>query len=98
MFERFAKQHQLLPPGFALIILLMTVVTSVGVLRMTENNKPMEEVVTQNNAKVSLAANMYIAARERSVLLLQMLAHEDPFERDELFLKFNEMATRFIFA
>jgi hypothetical protein len=89
MFKRFTKQNQLLHMGFALIILLMVVVTSVGVLRMIENNKLMEEVVTQNNVKVILARNMYITARERSVLLLQMLAHEDPFERDELYLTFN---------
>ena len=98
MFKRFTKQNQLLHMGFALIILLMVVVTSVGMLRMIENNKLMEEVVTQNNVKVILARNMYITARERSVLLLQMLAHEDPFERDELYLTFNEMATRFIVA
>jgi class 3 adenylate cyclase/preprotein translocase subunit SecG len=98
MFKRFIKQDRLLHMGFALIIILMVVVTSVGVLRMIENNKLMEEVVTQNNVKVILARNMYIAARERSVLLLQMLAHEDPFERDELYLTFNKMATRFIVA
>lgn len=98
MPERFIKQNQLLPLGFALIILLMAVVTSVGVLRVIQNNRLMEEVVTQNNVKVVLATKMYIAARERSVLLLQMIAHKDPFERDELFLKFNEMATRFVVA
>ena len=98
MFERFVKQNHILPLGFALIILLMVVVASVGVLRMIGNNNLMEEVVTQNNVKVILARNMYIAARERSVLLLQMLAHEDPFERDELYLKFNKMATRFVVA
>lgn len=98
MPEIFIKQNQLLPLGFALIILLMAIVTSVGVLRVIQNNRLMEEVVTQNNVKVSLATKMYIAARERSVLLLQMIAHKDPFERDELFLKFNEMATRFVVA
>lgn len=98
MPEKLTKQNQLLPMGFALIILLMVVATSVGVVRVIQNNRLMEEVVTQNNVKVSLATKMYIAARERSVILLQMMAHKDPFERDELFLKFNKMATRFIVA
>jgi class 3 adenylate cyclase/multisubunit Na+/H+ antiporter MnhF subunit len=98
MDENFTKQNQLLPLGFALIILLMVAATSFGVVRVIQNNRLMEEVVTQNNIKVSLATKMYIAARERSVLLLQMMAHKDPFERDGLFLKFNEMATRFILA
>ena len=98
MHEMHVKQNQLLPLGFAVIILLMLVMTSVSVIRMIENNKLMEEVVTQNNVKVRLATDMYLAARERSVLLLQMLAHEDPFERDELYLIFNEKATQFIEA
>lgn len=98
MDEMHIKQNKLLPLGFAMIILLMLVATSVSVLRMMESNKQMEEVVTQNNVKVSLATDMYLAARERSVLLLQMLAHEDPFERDELYLKFNEKAVKFIEA
>ena len=95
MFERLQIQRHLLTIGFALIILLMLVVISVGVNRMIDNNKLMHEVVTQNNVKLDLARNMYIAARERSVLLLTMLALDDPFERDELFLVMNEMATSF---
>jgi hypothetical protein len=98
MPDIISKQNQLLPFGFALIILLMVVATSLGVAQVIQNNRLMEKVVTQNNVKVSLATKMYIAARERSVLLLQMMAHKDPFERDKLFLKFNEMATRFIVA
>lgn len=95
MFEKLQIQRHLLTIGFALIILLMLVVISVGVNRMIDNNKLMDEVVTQNNVKLDLVRKMYIAARERSVLLLTMLILDDPFERDEIFLKFNEMATRF---
>ncbi len=98
MLNKYLKQGRLLPLGFALIILLMMVVTSVGVIRMKENNALMTEVVTQNNVKINLVRNMYIAARERSILLLKMLALEDAFERDELFLAFNELATRFALA
>ena len=98
MLNKYLKQGHLLPLGFALIILLMIVVISVGVIRMKENNALMTEVVTQNNAKINLVRNMYIAARERSILLLKMLALEDPFERDEIFLEFNELATQFALA
>lgn len=98
MLNKYVKQSRLLPLGFALIILQMIIVTSVGVIRMQANNALMAEVVTQNNAKINLVRNMYIAARERSVLLLKMLAVDDPFERDDLHTEFNEMATRFIVA
>ncbi|MEN8133577.1 MAG: adenylate/guanylate cyclase domain-containing protein [Pseudomonadota bacterium] len=98
MLNKYIKQSYLLPLGFALIIFQMIVVTSIGVIRMKENHALMEEVVTQNNVKINLVRNMYIAARERSVLLLEMLALNDPFERDERYLEFNVMATRFSVA
>ena len=98
MLNKYIKQSHILPLGFALIIFQMIVVTSIGVIRMKENYALMEQVVTQNNVKINLVRNMYIAARERSVLLLEMLALDDPFERDERYLEFNVMATRFSVA
>jgi hypothetical protein len=73
----------------------MIVVTTLVVFHMQQNIRLMEEVVTQNNVKVELARNMYVAARERSILLLRMMVIDDPFERDELFLEFTKYATRF---
>ena len=98
MVVNLHQQTRLLPLGFAVIILMMVVLTSLGVLRMQQNIRLMEEVVTQNNVKVDLVRNMYVAARERSILLLKMMVLEDPFERDEMFLEFNGMATRFVKA
>jgi len=98
VLNKCIKQDRLLPLGFALVVLLMIAVTYVGMIRMKENNVLMAEVVTQNNVKINLVRNMYIAARERSILLLKMLALDDPFERDELYLEFNVMATQFSVA
>jgi C4-dicarboxylate-specific signal transduction histidine kinase len=98
VLNKCIKQDCLLPLGFAMVVLLMIAVTSVGVIRMKENNVLMTEVVTQNNVKINLVRNMYIVARERSILLLKMLALDDPFERDELYLEFNVMATQFSVA
>jgi len=58
----------------------------------------MAGIVTRNNVKINLIRNMYIAVRERSILLLKMLVPDNPFERDELYLEFNVMATRFSVA
>jgi class 3 adenylate cyclase len=73
----------------------MIALTVTGISRMSENNQLMEKVITQHNVKTNLITNMYIAARERSVNLLNMQATDDAFERDEYFLLFNNTATRF---
>lgn len=92
-------QHtRLLPLGFAFIIFMMIVLTAVGVFHMQQNIRLMEQVVTENNVKVELVRKMYVAARERSILLLKMAVTDDPFERDNYFLEFNKMATRFVVA
>lgn len=92
---KLLKQRQLLPIGFALVIILLLLIAGIGIIRMQHNNQIMEEVVTQNNDKLNIVSTLYITARERSVLLLKMLTLDDPFERDELYLKFNELATVF---
>ncbi|TNF99223.1 MAG: hypothetical protein EP297_06130, partial [Gammaproteobacteria bacterium] len=98
MTERSEIQKSFLPVGFALIILLMTLLTVIGVNRMQQNNKLMEEIVTQNNVKIELVRNMYIFARERSVVVLRMMVTDDPFEQDELSLELDRLAAQFIKA
>ncbi len=88
----------LLPAGFAAVILLMILVAAVGAERMAENNRRMEEIVTQHNVKTNLVMTMYTAARERSIVLLSMVTMEDPFEREEKYEYFNQLATRFAVA
>ncbi len=98
--EEFASRsgRYMLPAGFAAVILLMVLVAAVGAERMAENNRRMEEIVTQHNVKTNLLMTMYTAARERSVVLLSMVTMEDPFEREEKYEHFNELATQFAVA
>jgi class 3 adenylate cyclase len=98
MEQKPIQKTKLLPFGFAFIIIMMTALTVVGVYRMHENTRLMEQVVEENNVKVELLRKMYIAARERSIFLLKMAVTDDPFERDEYFLEFNKMATNFVVA
>jgi class 3 adenylate cyclase len=65
---------------------------------MAENNRRMEEIVTQHNVKTDLLMTMYTAARERSIVLLSMVSIDDPFEREEKYEYFNELATKFVVA
>lgn len=90
--------RSLLPAGFAAVILLMILVAAIGAERMAENNRRMEEIVTQHNVKTDLLMTMYTAARERSIVLLSMVTMEDPFEREEKYEHFNELATQFAVA
>ncbi len=77
---------------------LVVLVAATGLTRMAENNRRMETIVDQYNAKTGHIITMYNAARERAVSLLRMVNMEDPFERDEEYMHMNRLATEFALA
>jgi diguanylate cyclase (GGDEF)-like protein len=84
--------------SFAVVMTLVVMVAAFGLTRMAENKGRMEAIVDQYNVKTSHIITMYNAARERSITLLRMLHQEDPFERDEEYMRMNGLATEFALA
>jgi len=84
--------------SFGAVIVLMVIVAAMGLMRMAENNRGMETIVEEHNVKTRLLVEMHSAGRERSIILLRMLNTEDPFDRDDDYLKFNKLAFKFIQA
>jgi len=54
--------------------------------------------VENHLAKITLANRMYVAARERTVALQRLLLVNDPFDRDELWMRFLGQANEFVQA
>lgn len=81
--------------GFVGIIVLLVSVAVIGIVRISEINRGMKVIVTDNNVKARLINTMYNSARERTVVLLIMINIEDPFERDEEYLRFNALGAKF---
>jgi diguanylate cyclase (GGDEF)-like protein len=81
--------------SFGVVMALMLLVAAVGLTRMAENNLRMETIVDQYNVKTGYLVTMYNAARERSIRLLRMVTMEDPFARDQEYLRFNDLAAVF---
>jgi len=84
--------------GFILILCLLAAVAIIGVTRMAAIKSRMDAIVSQQNVKTELVAAMHNAARERSISLHRMALMQDPFERDEEYLYFRQMAWDFIKA
>ncbi|MBI3574165.1 MAG: diguanylate cyclase, partial [Gammaproteobacteria bacterium] len=84
--------------GFALILLLMLALGVIGLGRLTEVNRRMEQIVHENNVKVEQAHIMKDALRERSVIMHTISLLSDPFEQNEEFLEFNDHGVAFTAA
>lgn len=90
-----AAWRRVLLAGFIVQLLLILFVTAIGLqqLRVTANN--LGTVVDVHMRKLSLTKTMMAAARERTLCMFRLSMSHDPFERDQLFVQFNQHGTEF---
>ncbi|MBF0255942.1 MAG: diguanylate cyclase [Gammaproteobacteria bacterium] len=88
--------RRLLHLGFGAIILLLFSITAISLLGISRLAHQFDQSIQQLEVKASLASDMRIIGRERSLLLFTMSLTADPFERDRLFLEFRQQGSRFL--
>ncbi len=81
--------------GFAVLIMLMLLIALVGIMRVEQQQEGLERIVHDRMVRLTLGAHLYRSARERTVSLQKMGLLEDPFERDEEWMRFNRMGAEF---
>ena len=81
--------------GFAAALLLMLAVIGLGVTQMARLNTELENVVSVNNVKTRLASHMRDTLRDRAMLMHNIVVSIDPWEKDALFLQFQEYGERY---
>ena len=95
---KLTPQHSLnlgVTIGFALIVLLLATLTLVGLIRITEINRHMEQIVKNNNVKTELVHSMKDALRERTIITHLVSLLKDPFAQDEEYQNFNILGATF---
>jgi len=89
------KAKTILGLGFGVAFTLLLLM-SVGALLILNNSvSKIEQIVLENNTKTNLVNEMHDAARERTLSLQKMLIIQDPFARDEEWLKINSYGAKF---
>jgi diguanylate cyclase (GGDEF)-like protein len=84
--------------GFALVLLLMAVLTGFGLKNMSAIKARMADLVTESNVKTESVYRMRSLSRERFASLGQLVVLQDPFERDEEYMLFLAQASEFVQA
>jgi PAS domain S-box-containing protein len=84
--------------AFAIVLGLVTLFTVSASVQINSGIARIENVIAGNILKNDLLHDMRLAGRNRSISLSQMLLMDDPFERDEEFLRFNQHGTEFVLA
>jgi PAS domain S-box-containing protein len=81
--------------GFTVSLLLMMAVIGLGVAQLSRLNTELANVVTVNNVKTMLASRMRDSLRDRQMLMHNIVDLSDPWEKDALFLQFQEYGERY---
>jgi signal transduction histidine kinase len=82
--------------GVSAMLSIVATLTLIGIwwgVGSVQNN--LETLVDENMKRIRLSVEMRKYARQRTLSLQRMILHEDPFERDEEFLRFNSYGAKF---
>lgn len=83
--------------GFFVIMCLFLVIMAVWIKSVSYHNSSLGRILGEQDQR-QLIFTMRDAAHKRAISLFRMAAMGDPFERDEEYLKFKELAGTFILA
>ncbi len=89
------RSPQIIIWGYVVIVVLFSLILITSVVQNKKTHQHVSEIVQQYDMKSELIIRMYNAARERSISLFIMVSIQDPFIRDENFLRFNAYASQF---
>ncbi len=92
----FANSKVVIAAGSAFMIALMVSLTIIGLSHMASINDNMETITRQHNARVDILVSMRRIVRERSLSMYYIYLTEDPFQRDDEFIRFHALAESFI--
>ena len=84
--------------GFIVQLLLILFVTGIGLEQLRVTTDALKSVVNVHMRKQYLAKTLLTSSRERAVNLFRMVESKDPFELDEMRMRFNGNASDFLGA
>jgi len=84
--------------GFMLIVVFMIAMIVIGLSYIAQVNSQMKQIVETSNVKIEMAQVMKNALHERALSMHSIAVLEDPFIKDEEFLRFNQLGSEYFKA
>lgn len=79
--------------GFLLVVVFMIMMIVIGLNNIAQVNSQIKHIVETNNVKIAMANEMKSALYERALSMHSIAVLEDPFLKDEEFLRFNHLGS-----
>ena len=84
--------------GFGAMLALVVFVTYIGLRNLESIYRHTQFIVDNHVAKITLVTTMSSLAHDRIAIMQKMTLIDDPFDRDELTMYLDELASRFVMA
>lgn len=91
-----ARTQRIIAVGFAVVLLLIVALTGLGLAHMAALKAGMASLVAETALKTESVSMMRSLSRERLASLVQMAMLDDPFDRDDEYMRYLEQGSRFI--
>lgn len=89
------RSGRIVRAGFVAVMLLIGGISLFAALALRDANKALDETVNNDQLAMELEFGMMQASRERAIVLYRLTTSEDPFERDELMLRHDQLGGQF---
>ncbi len=97
-FSRPSAWKLALLAGFVAQLLLILFVTAISLKQLRTTADKLNAVIEVHMRKQDLTKTMVIAARDRTLTMFMLSKTDDPFERDELVMQFNDQGSAYVAA
>lgn len=91
------RSKTIITVGFTTILVLLAILMAVWLDNISENSKRLQKIANEQ-LKTKLITTMRDNTHRRALALHRLPAITDPFERDEEYIRFREMGTKFLRA
>ncbi len=91
-----SRPRNLIAMGFGAMLLLLAIITVLALVNMSAMRERVAGIVKVQNVKSDLVAGMRNIARERSLILYQLVLSRDPFAVEEHTRHLSDLAVRFL--
>ncbi|HIJ22917.1 MAG: hypothetical protein HON68_00620 [Gammaproteobacteria bacterium] len=92
------RSSRIIYNGFGMVLAIVILFLLINIYQIQRLSGEMQLIVEESLSKTYYAQQMRDSARERVTLLLIALYEKDPFLRDELFIKFDQLAGSFLLS
>ncbi len=84
--------------GFTALILIMLAAISIAYIQITNSQSHIDQLVQNQQIKINLVTTIHTTVQGRQEELIQIQHAQDPFERDQAFQRFTELASEHLMA